>query len=373
MPVCQVEAVISALREKPLAVELPTIAEVSAADCEQLLKIGFGRFVFAPASLQSLENRVSAAEIVRFPSSPYEIVRNYWGNVASLTDRVAKANKNSLSTPTFVAWLRELHVRLLLGEYFDSFYCPSSPIVKQRVSPGALYTKTTRSETSPLGTFILEGPRINASTVGGKLYHQMLEQSLAGSAVEFAYGECSDQGINWGSLVSARTHSEEHDQDWFLPPRPMQETHWERLSEAWKAASCATEALDPPGAIREAASFHWYFVHLHPFACANQSLSFALVNYILRGATGSGIPHLVLDHLALRIPRPGYEQLFSRAAKVWSTPESEPALRHRDRMQKRQRLDGFIARLNSASDLKSARAIVDADQGGARLALLSTD
>ncbi len=148
-PKSQVESIISALRDRPLVIELPLSSGVPAAACDQLLRLGFGRFIFAPAALEELESRASAAEIVRFPASPYEIVRNYWTNVGHLTSNVLSTMQAVADVASFVGWLRALHVQLLLGKDFNTFYCPSSPIARQRVTPGALYTREVHTITSP--------------------------------------------------------------------------------------------------------------------------------------------------------------------------------------------------------------------------------
>jgi hypothetical protein len=370
VPKVQVESILRTLRERPLLIELPLLASVPEAACEQVMRVGFGKFVFAPSALEELEKCASAAEIVRFPGSPYEIERNYWTNVGQLSTHVGRTLNEPTGAASFALWLRELHVQLLLGEDFATFYCPSSPIAALRVAPGALYTNPTRTIASALGRFIVDGPRVNASAVGGSRYLQLLCRSLDMAAPSIPEREIYETGAYWGAIVTARARSEDQDREWFLPPRPMKPENWELLWESWSLAARAVCCNDSPNSISQLARFHWYFVHLHPFSCANQSLAFTLINCLLNRLAGSGISQLVLDHWALRLNCPEYVRLFGRAVAVWTTTESSPMARHQDRMRKRQELDKFVSQLNSSRDELDAAAISKDQSEAAHLALL---
>lgn len=367
------ESLFTTLRGQPLLIELPLAAGVPVAVCDQLLQIGFGRFIYAPSTVEDLETRARAAEIVRFPGSPYEIVRNYWVNVGQLTAHALKTLDQPSDAASFVRWLRELHVRLLLGEDFATFYCPSSPIAEIRVAPGALYTRSTQTVATSRGRFIVSGPRVNASAVGGPRYQDLLWQSLKAVTPTVSEHKILDQGACWGTLIAARARSEELDREWFLPPRPMNAANWESLWQSWAAAVRAAEGKHKLDCISQLGRFHWYFVHLHPFSCANQSLAFALVNCLLNQINGCGIPQLVLDHCALRLNYPDYVRVFRRAVAAWSTSEFTPLARHKDRMQKRQMLDSFVTQLNKSKTEHDAISISDHNSEAARLALLVDD
>ncbi len=366
----EVEAIVSALRKQPLLVELPLRSGVAAASCDRFLRIGFGQFIFAPAALENLEKRVCAAEIVRFPASPYEITRNYWANVGHLSSNVPTELSAWPDVSSFVRWLRVLHVHLLLGEQFDSFYRPSSPIAHRRVEPGALYARLTRIVNSEFGIFILDGPRINAKRLGGSNYHRLLSKSVGIGELNSDDCEFYENKESWGRLVNGRSNSEEQVGDWFLPARPLKAAHWDLLWGTWELAMNAVEKHDPLNCVEHLGRFHWYFVHLHPFTCANQSLAFALVNCLLNRVNGSGIPQLVLDQLALRMTCEAYTRLFGRAVVTWSTSESGPLTRHKDRMQKRQVLDTFLSRLDESKVPPELMSVLREDPHGARLALL---
>jgi hypothetical protein len=364
------ESIIAALRARPSVIELPFVSSVPANVCDLMLGVGFGRFIFAPTALESLERQSSAAEIVRFPGSPYEIARNYWINVGSLNHAIEHSIATSQSSSSFVDWLRTLHLQLLLGADLQTFYCPSSPVAQRRVAPGALYVHTTHTLSSSLGEFILDGPRINASAVGGEQYNRLIDRSLGLQLVESESRTFSESTTGWGRLVNARARAEAQERRWYLPPRPIGEGHWEALFSAWNRTVDAMEKQDLAGGVGHLGHFHWYFVHLHPFACANQSLAFAIVNWVLNRLTGSGIPHLVLDHLALRHECTEYSRLFARAVSNWTTAEVEPAVRHLARVRSRQVLDDFIAQLAATTSESDADALAHRNPASARLALL---
>lgn len=364
------ESIITALRTKPTAIELPFVSSVPANVCDLMLAVGFGRFIFAPLALESLERQSSAAEIVRFPGSPYEIVRNYWVNVGSLNHAMQQSIAESQSSSSFVDWLRILHVQLLLGADLHTFYCPSSPVAQRRVAPGAIYVNVTRTLTSKIGEFILDGPRVNASAIGGFQYNRLIDRSLGLDLFESESKTFSESMTSWGQLVTARARAEAQTRQWYLPPRPIVEGHWEALYFAWNRTVGAMERQDLAECVEHLGHFHWYFVHLHPFSCANQSLAFVIVNWVLNRLTCSGIPHLILDQLALRHECTEYSRLFARAVSHWTTTEIEPAARHLARVRSRQVLDDFIAQLATTATEPDADAIADVNAASARLALL---
>jgi hypothetical protein len=373
IPRFQVESLLTALSEQPLLVELPLRSHVPAGVCDQFLRIGFGQFVFAPSALENLEKRACAAEIVRFPASPYEITRNYWTNVGHLSSNVPNEPSAWADISSFVYWLRVLHVQLLLGAQFDTFYRPSSPIAQKRVEPGALYARITRTVNSEFGIFILDGPRVNAPAVGGSNYHRLVCESLGiGELIVDDY-KYYDKSEYWGRLIKGRARSDEQAGDWFLPARPLEAAHWELLWGAWSSAMNAVSEHEPSNCVEQLGRFHWYFVHLHPFACANQSLAFALINCLLNRVVGSGIPQLVLDQLALRVNCEEYTRLFGRAVASWCTCETGPLTRHKDRMQKRQVLERFLTRLDESKTRTGLTSVLRENPQGARLALLLDD
>ncbi len=362
------EKLVSALLCKPAAIELPLASGVASDVCDRVLQLGFGRFIFAPEAVTRLELSCSSAEIVRFPGSPYEIVRNYWANVGTLTTAIERTLASSRAATSFVHWLRALHVQLLLGSDLNTFYCPSSPVASRRVEPGALFTTATKTLTTCHGEFIVEGPRVNASEVGGAQYNRILDRSLGIQPISSESRSFVSGKTTWGHLLTARARTETEDRLWYLPPRPFTDEHWEELFVTWNAA---IETTDPSEATAHLGRFHWSFVHLHPFSCANQSLAFALVNWGLKRVVPSGIPHLILDQLALRHDCAEYVRIFVRAVRNWTTQGTEPVTRHMERVRKRQSLDEFIARLAAAKSDSDADAIAERNEHSARLALMS--
>ena len=75
----------------------------------------FSRVLFAPAAVAALEARLPAVEIVRFPGSPYEVVRSYWRNLGAVRERLDQ--REPLASPEQLrTLLLELHALLLLGQ-----------------------------------------------------------------------------------------------------------------------------------------------------------------------------------------------------------------------------------------------------------------
>jgi len=365
------KALLDALRRQPLLVELPFVANVSSHDCDELIRLGFGRFIFAPDALAILEPHAAASEIVRFPASPYEIVRNYWQNVGQLTTEVAAKLNAPSDCASFETFLRACHVKLLLGADFNTYYRPSSPIARYRVMPGALYTRRTRLVTTPSGVYIIEGPRINATPIGGATYHRLLRKSLRTEGMQHAQQDTEHDGENWGTIIMARSRGDARDAEWFVPPRPMGNRHFELLWKSWSRALAAANERALYSAVSELGVFHWLFVRLHPFACANQSLAFTLVNCVLKRLLGCGIPQLILDQVALRHGYSEYAQLFGRAVTFWQTNAESGLERQKERIQKRQALDHCIAAIASAKSEAEAYLTVEQNPEAAQLALLT--
>jgi hypothetical protein len=150
----------------------------------------------------------------------------------------------------------------------------------------------------------------------------------------------------------------------------MLDSHWDTLFRAWTSTLDAIERRDTAAGAEHLGRFHWCFVHLHPFTCANQSLAFAMVNWALNHLIQSGIPHLILDQLALRHDCADYVRLFARALANWGTNEAEPSVRHMSRVRKKQALEEFIEQLTQATDNAIVQDILERSVKSARLALL---
>jgi hypothetical protein len=118
-----------------------------------------------------------------------------------------------------------------------------------------------------------------------------------------------------------------------------------------------------------AARFHWAWVRLHPFHCANQSLAMNLAGAALREALGAGIPHLILDHFALRLGVEAYGRLFARAVAAYAIAEGSPGERLARLVERKQRSFAVIERLSASPD--SAAELAKDEPEGARWALLA--
>lgn len=341
----------------------------------------FSRVLFAPKAVAELETQVPAVELVRFPGSPYEVVRSYWRNSCAVRRRLT-----TLNVPDDEQQLRELllelHALLLLGEgdagSRTSFYLPASLLGRKRPEPGTFYDVPSGVERRGNETIITSGARVSAPLLGGTHYWQLLAESVGDADALADERRLQRDGLEWGQVVRGRSDEETSAKarPWFLPPRPLQAAHFEALLRDLRAANAAEIARDVPTALAALGAFQYRFVRLHPLPSGNQSLSMSFVNVALQRLLGTGIPHLLLDQLALRFELSAYQRLFSRAARVWSAwPKSAPGvtsserLRHLIRM--RTELNDFVSAVGNSLTLIEARALMAARPAGAEVALLS--
>lgn len=336
-----------------------------------LIDQAFSKILFAPAAVAELEAEVSAVELVRFPGSPYEVVRSYWRNACSVRRRMA-AEPLPDSTAELRSLLLELHELMLLGESTggarDSFYLPASALGRKRPAPGTFYDVPASFEERAGETILTSGARVSVPLLGGEHYWQLLGESLDDPDVLSDRRSVTFRAVELGGVVHGRAPDEARSRPWFVPPRPLTEAHFELLLAALTSASAAERASDLPAALQALASFHYFFVRAHPLPSANQSLSMCFVNAALQRLLGFGMPHLLLDQMALRFELSAYRRLFSRMVRMWCAPWPNAAgglgpadgkaqrLRHLLRM--RSELNAFVAALQSAPSLLAARALL---------------
>jgi hypothetical protein len=351
-------------------IELRSLAGSERPALERLVQNSLGLALFVPEAVSALEARLSGVELMRFVGTPYEIVRNYWENMIDVRELVERTSETPSDMPGFTRWLRRLHVVLLMGKGLERFYRPASRITAQGVRPGALYPTATVTRESANGTLFLSGPRVGVALVGGEHYHALLcaddPEALANERTLL-----DEDGIPWGRVVTGRALDDSREAPWFCPPRPILPEHFAKLFAAYAAARQAADS----GALQELseqlARFHHRFVRLHPFRCANQSLSMNLVNSLLSRAYAAGMPHLLLDQLALRLSEPAYVRLFARAVGT-HVLRGEPAQRWAALRQQKSRAYALIERLKAATDQADAERLVQNDPDGARAALLAS-
>jgi hypothetical protein len=351
-----------------------TLAEVrgSLGDARRhldaLVAAAFGRILFCPGAIAELEAHVSGTELTRFVGTPYEVERAYWENMAdvrALSDAALAAVRDMRG---FVQALRRLHVVALLGANLNNFYRPASRISAHAVQPGALYDGATRSEDTPAGTLIIEGPRVGVPFVGGKTYHALVcEHDPA--ALDDTRALRDENGLAWGRVVRGRAPSESENRDWFLPPRPIEDAHFEALFAAYLGAERASRDADSTALCAALARFHFRFVRLHPFRCANQSLSMNLVNRLLLLGSGRSMPHGLLDQFALRLTEAAYEVVFGRAV-ARAPSDTTKGLRWATLRADRDQVFPFIQRLQDARDVRQARSLCEQFRDAAKAALI---
>jgi hypothetical protein len=351
-----------------------TVAEVAVAvgadrpAFERVLAKAVGSVLFVPTAVAQLEARVSGTELVRFVGTPYEIVRSYWENMADVRGAAQASWREPDAAETFTRWLRRLHVVALLGRSLQRFYRPASKIAASKVHPGALYETATRYERKEGRTLLVAGPRIGVNLVGGARYHELVcAHDTAALAPERRIVD--DDGLSWGEVVTGRGPEDSADAAWFCPPRPIEPAHWQKLFSAFAAARASTPSA-ARATPRELARFHYRFVRLHPFRCANQSLAMSIVNLVLAEAFGVGMPHLLLDQFALRLGEAAYVEVFERAVTLQAVPGPTMTRWARLREQK-LRAYALLERLKTAKSVEAARALAAAEPEAARAALIT--
>jgi hypothetical protein len=340
----------------------------------RVLRAAFGLVVLAPRAIAALEARASCVEVVRHPSSPYAIERPYWENAADVREReIARRDALRAGGERFLRALRELHVTQLMGASLDRFYRPASPASAVAVDPGA-FARDAQIVVERAGApvALIAGLRVLAPPPLGPRAFRLLAEALGDpTAADDAGRRHEDAGLPWGRVVRGRGDGDEEPRAWFLPPRPIDERHLEALAGALGEAHDAADRGDREGAIAAAARLHARFVRLHPFRCANQSVAMALANAVVARVAGRGIPHLALDHLALRLAPEAYERAFARAVAAHGGGPAEPAARLAAARSAARAALALGDRLAAATDDGAARALVAGSPEAARAALLA--
>lgn len=364
------ERLLAAMDGKRRLLEVRWEAGVEQAVLARFLRAAFGRVIMAPEAVRALEGALSGMEITRYPGPPYGVDRSYWANMIDLRQWFEQHRDAFADTAAFAQLLRELHVIALMGRSLQSFYRPASPVADRLVAPGAWFLDEPRLQPGTDTTLFLDGPRVNVSFMGRKGYYEALFASLEDTAALADERQLVEGGLDWGQVTVARSEKDEAPGPWFCPPRPITEGHLAWLGETLAGGMAAAARGQADEAIGAAAGFHHGFVRLHPFHCANQSLAMNLVGAVLARSHGAGIPHLILDHLALRLARAPYERVFRRAVAAFLLTEENPGRRLATLQERTQRSFAVIKQVSAARSADERRAAIDTDPDGVRWALL---
>jgi hypothetical protein len=358
------ERVVALIDGRRTLSALRTAAGSDRPALERVVAQTLGSVVFAPGALATLEGELSGTELVRFPGVPYEIVRAYWENMIAARNHALATLAELASEP--LDWLRRLHVVALMGPGLSSFYRPASRITEGGVRPGTVYDTPVQVKRGERA-LLLGGPRVGVGFVGGEAYHRLLAERAGDPECLLPARAIESDGLSWGEVVTGRAAADAQDAAWFLPPRPLLPAHFDALFEAYRNALAAYDAGDAERGTRQLSRFHYRFVRMHPFRCANQSLSMNLVNLALARTRGAGMPHLLLDQLALRFTLPAYERVFALAVEQYALP-GEPLERWRLHREKKTLSYGFIQRLQRPGE--HGVALAHEDQAAAQAALI---
>jgi hypothetical protein len=367
-----VEGILSAIDGSQSLLAAQLTANATSSEFDTFLRATFGSFVLCPNTISAFESQVSASTLVRFPGSPYEVDRGYWSNMIDVRNEWESKGNSLKNAQEFAQFLKRLHVISLIGQSGRSFYRPSSPIVsKSGARAGVFYDVPTKTLQELGMTLFIDGPRVSAPFVGGQRYHELLARSLKDPGALEKEREVRDEnGVFWGKVTVGRARHDESKEAWFIPPRPILPVHLETLYALYDAAF-PSKTGEPTERVKNIAQFHYYFVRLHPFACANQSLSMNLVNALLERTGHTGLPHLILDQLALRLSPKAYVRVFERVAHAWSTQRATPEERFEILRSRRREMDGLVGAIGQTKDLVEAERLVHAAPDAARSALLT--
>jgi hypothetical protein len=219
---------------------------------------------------------------------------------------------------------------------------------------------------------LVAGAKVSAALLGGEIYQRLVCDSVRDcDAVRSDRVVQGEDGLQWGRLVTARVGDDPLPSPLFIPPRPFRDEYFTALAQSLASAWQAVQREELAKVVRSLATFHQRFVRLHPFQCANQSLAMALVNFVLRASHGAGIPHLVLDHFALRLNENSYAELFARAVKHHLIADLPPVQRYQLLRERKQRSYSLISQLATAQPMEAVELIAS-DEAGAGAALLAS-
>jgi hypothetical protein len=361
------ERLLAAIDGKRCLLEVSWEARVPSDELGRFMRATFGLVVFAPRAVEALETTLSGVEICRWPSAPYAIERSYWENMVALRRHAVSELPNVDGVDRFRRMLRELHVLAVMGTDLQSFYKPASPASDHAVAPGAWYLDAPRILETERGNVFLDGPRVKVPLLGGAAYHRAVCAELGDDLALAEERAHESGGISWGRVLKARSEKDAAAGPWFCPPRPLSDGHLESLC----SSLCkARDADDRETTISALARFHQCFVQLHPFRCANQSLAMNLVNALLVQTHGAGIPHLLLDHFALRLSPDAYATLFRRAVTAFLLPDDDAARRLATLRERKARAFALIEQLARTESVDQGSAIVSDDTEAAHWALI---
>lgn len=240
--------------------------------------------------IDRLESRLSRAQLLRFPQqSPYAMTRTYWENAIAVRARLDRLYAAAHDPDASAAALRGLHRLATVGESGRNYYGAAGHMV---TSPGDFRGEHMRTH---LDATILRAIQDWAGQLGVR--HRLLLDGVIEIdgvvAVERRRGglACAHRmGVD-GSAIRALV---------------------DRARRALIEALDAIRRGDRAAVMAACAAWHRAFVMAHPFGNVNNSIAMNVVNDLLEKSGACAIPHLFLDHLALRLSEADYEAAFAR-------------------------------------------------------------
>lgn len=277
-----------------------TVADLGrmAEDREQvnvLLNSCLNELIVVPDVISNYESKIRGVEVSRLPLGAYFIDRNYWQNMADLRSSLPILEDPKVTGQELKNIFRRFHIIATMGSDLDCFYKPHDNIQPGNFSLYQPYVAKF-SEVSMYSTFtcVFFG-----------------EENLDQLLVNYK----DEEGLEWG--YSKRTREYNKYGRMFFGARPLTDQHFDSLALDLSHINEALVNSNTDQLILKLAVFHQKFVRLHLFSYVNQSIVMNIVNYFLLKGTGTIIPHLALDVLALELSTTSYLKVFKNAVDVY--------------------------------------------------------
>jgi hypothetical protein len=263
-----------------------------AGSLQALVEALLGGPFLIPASVDELESRLPAVELIRYPSqSPYAMPRQYWENSIAVRQALDELYSRANDFGAFADGLRGLHRLATLGANGRNYYGGAGGVA---TVPGEFRNTPLSNRFSPRKKWIFER------------WLRLLDVTC--------------ELVNSGSIVSSRdvplTRIAEHGSECHhASGRDLLASQLNEL-RVHLAAACAALGTDRDRLLRHCALFHHAFAHAHPFGNINNSIAMNIVNDLLGRAGVGVIPHLYFDQVAYFLQPEAYVRLFERGVEA---------------------------------------------------------
>jgi hypothetical protein len=262
---------------------------------EALVNGLLGGLFLVPAAIETLENKISAIELLRFPSqSPYAMPRQYWENSFAVRNALDVFYGGLETFEEFSAGLRGLHRLATLGANGRTYYGGA----------GGIATVPGEYRNTLIGNRFDERKKWILSTWTQLLgcNRTLLDSGTVVSVNDVPLLEIINDGAECRHLYGRRGE--------YLALQINE------IRSQLAGIRGALKTNDADKALRHCALFHHAFAHAHPFNNINNSIAMNIVNDLLRKAGIGVLPHLYFDQLAYFVQPNDYVEFFEIAVRA---------------------------------------------------------